>query len=242
MSNKNLFKYAILLVATLPVFALAETNVTATANTSIKVDASARKLQNIIQHSDTAINARIEALNKLSLRIQAMKNVSAGVKASLASEVQTNTQGLSALKTKIDADTDANVAATDQKSIYGDFRIYALIIPKGYLLASADRVKVVSGLLTDLQSKLQARATTSSSAELTSLLADMTSKIADAKVEAGLAESGIVNLSPDKGDKAVAESNHSALVTARAHVKTASTDLKAAREDARKIMKKLKTN
>jgi predicted nucleic acid-binding Zn-ribbon protein len=153
---------------------------------------------------------------------------------------------LTALKAKLDADTTSTVALSDEKTITGSYRIYALVIPQGYILSSADRVNAVSDMLSAVAIKLQARMTADQTAgkDVTALqtsLADMNAKIADAKVQASAAQTRVVSLIPDGGDKTQMSSNTAALKSARADIRVASSDLEAARKDAKSIMSSLKS-
>ena len=174
-----------------------------------------------------------------------MKNVSAAGKATVATEVSTEVSALTALKTKIDADTDLTVAKADEKAIFAPIRIYALIIPQYNVLVSADRVGSVADLLTTIGEKLQTRITAAQTAgkdvsAMQTALADMNVKIADAKSQASLATTTVINLKPDNGDQTVAQSNKAALVSAKATIKTATSDLKTAKQDASNIVQSLK--
>jgi hypothetical protein len=211
-----------------------------TASTSVGAKATDR-LPKIISRSDTAIAARIADLNKLSARIGEMKNVSAADKASFSSELQTNISGLTSLQAKINADTDATTASTDEKTITQSYRIYALVVPQGYIEASSDRVVTIVGMMNTLSAKLQARITAGQSAgtnvaSLQSALSDLTAKTSDATVQSSAAQNGVGSLAPDQGNTTVAASNKSALVSARADIKTATSDLQAARQDAKTIV------
>ena len=206
---------------------------------------SAARLSKIITKSDAAITARIDVLNKLNTRVQAMKNVSSTEKTNILNDVQTNISGLTALKSKIDADTDAKTALADEKNITGSFRIYALIVPQASILASADRVDTIVGMMTDVSVKLQTRLAAAQSAgkdvsSLQTSLSDYNAKIADAKSQAATAQSSISSLVPDKGDKVKLASNTAELKAARANIKTATQDIKTARQDVKKITQGLK--
>jgi hypothetical protein len=219
----------------------------APATVSTKAQAnSAARLAKIINRSDTEITVRVSALNALATRIQAMVNVSSTEKTNIANEVQTNTASLNSLKTKINADTDVTTALNDEKAIFGPLRIYALVIPQGYIEASVDRVGTVTNLMTTLSAKLQTRITSDQAAgkDVTSLqtaLTDLNTKVADAKTQAGVAQTGVVSLTPDQGNKTILASNTAALKAARANIKTATTDLQTARQDAKIIVQGLKT-
>ena len=182
---------------------------------------TATQLAAIIARSDKAIEARITDLNTLATRVGEMKNVSATEQSAISSEVQTQITGLTALKAKIDADTDVATAKTDEKSITADFRIYALVIPQGHLLAAADRIATITNTLNVLGAKLQTRIAAAKAAgkdttALETALTDMGNKMNDAATQAQSAYAKISSLIPDKGDKTVAASNKAALVAARA--------------------------
>ncbi len=130
--------------------------------------------------------------------------------------------------------------------IFGSFRIYALVVPQGYLEASSNRVNTIVSMFTTISAKLQTRINADQSAgknttTLQASLADLNAKIADANVQAGIAVNGILSLTPDQGNKTVLASNTAALKAARAKVKIATEDLQAARQDARVIIQNLDT-
>ena len=198
-------------------------------------------LAKIISDGNTAITNRIADLNKLSAAVQAMQNVSPTEKAAIAAQVQTNISGLTTLKAKLDADTDVATARTDAASIFGSFRIYALIVPRGYLLASADRMTTIGQMMTTLGTSLQARIDAEKAAgkDVTTLQAelnDMTAKVSDANSQSAAIQTGTENLVPDNGDKTVAASNKAALVAAQTNAKTGTSDLTAARADITKLL------
>ena len=232
--------------ATLGVNASVSANVgssTVAATTTTK--ATSATTQKIIKQGDSDIDARIKALNNLSARIGTMQNVSADEQAALSSDIQTNQTGLTNLKATIDAGGTATELKASTKSIFNDYRIFALVIPRGWLTASGDRIETIVGLMNTLSVKLQARITALQTAgtDVTTLqanLTDMNAKTSDAQAKAQLALSGIANLAPDQGNATVAASNKAALVAARANIKTATTDLQTARKDVNAILKVLK--
>lgn len=244
--TKNKIMISAVSIATGLSFLVGFTALPASAQTASTTAANqAARLTKIITRSDKEITARITALNNLSSRIQAMKNVSATEKNSVSNEVQTNIAGLTTLKVKIDADTDVVTATADEKSVFGTFRIYALVVPQGYIESSVDRIDTISGMMTTIAGKLQARITEAQSAgkdvtALNTALGDLNARVADAKVQAQTAQSGVANLVPDNGNTTQAASNHTALVAARANIKTATSDFQTARKDANTIAQALK--
>lgn len=218
-------------------------SVDVSASSSINVTT---RLSDIITKANADVAARLASLNDLNTKVQAMKNVSASEKANISSEVQTNITGLTALQTKIDADTDITVARADAASVFTSFRIYALVIPQGYIEVGADRVNTISSLMTALAVKLQTRITTDQNAgdnvaALQTALADIGTQTTAANAQASIAQDGVVNLTPDQGNATVAASNKAALVAARANIKTATSNLKTARQDIQTIIDGLKS-
>ncbi|MFA6006188.1 MAG: hypothetical protein WC764_00425 [Candidatus Paceibacterota bacterium] len=206
---------------------------------------AATQLETVIARSDKQIDARIADLNTLMARVQEMKNVSADQKTSIAADVQNNVGELTALKAKIDADTELATAREDEKSILGSYRVYALIIPRGHLIAAADRIATLVGMMTTLSGKLQTRINEAQTAgkDVTALqtaLTDLNAKLADASIQASAAINYVAPLVPDNGDKAVAKANQAALKSARADIKVGTSDLHDARKDIETIMKGLK--
>jgi hypothetical protein len=240
-----------LAVATMLLSALPASAQTITASVSASAQASLNAgatLAAVIARGDADITARIDALNALAARVQSMSNVSATEKATLTSELNTNVTGLTGLQGQIDANTDVTSARTEDQSIFTAYRIYALVIPQGWILASADRIDTITGLMTVLSTKLQTRITAdesasgSASASLTALsntVADMNAKIADANTQSAAAQARVSSLVPDQGNQAVITSNHDALVAARADTRVGTQDLVAARADITTVIQGL---
>ncbi len=213
-----------------------------TAVAAKKVDAKVAKL---IARGDKEIDNRIEALNKLTSRVQEMKLVSDANKASLASQIQNQVAGLNSLKAKIDADTDIETLKTDVKEITSSFRIFALVIPQGQMIAAADRLNTLIGDFSAIGTKLQTRINEAQAAgkDVTSLnatLTDLKNQLTDAQRQAEAAVSRSVSLTPDNGDAKILEANKTALAQARADIKVGKQDLVDARKDINTIMKGLK--
>lgn len=233
-------KHFIVSFSSIALFALALTAQAATTTPS-----TTNRLQALITRSDNAITARINDLNKLASRVGELKRVSDTEKATITSTIQTNISGLTALKAKIDADTDLATAQSDAKQITGSFRIYVLVVPQGWIAAAADRINTIVGMLTTIGTKLQTKISAAQSAgkDVTTegaALTDFNAKLADATSQAAAAQSGIANLVPDQGDKTKLAANTTALKAARADIKTATEDLQAARTDAKNILEGLK--
>ena len=231
---------SMILSAALPAFAA-----TTTASTTKKQKAQSAQLAKIITRGDKAIDARVADLATLASRIGEMKNLSDAEKSSLTTAVQAQSVALTALKAKLDADTDSATALADEKTITVDYRIYALIVPQGHIAAASDRALTIAGLLDSVSAKLQIRIAAAQAAgkdvtAVSVVLADMNAKIADLKTQAATAGNSVLSLVPDKGDATVAASNKAALVAAHGDIKSATADIQAARKDAKTILADIK--
>jgi ElaB/YqjD/DUF883 family membrane-anchored ribosome-binding protein len=142
---------------------------------------------------------------------------------------------LTSLRAKIAADTDPAVLKADCKSIYTDFRIYALRLPQAHLVISADRAQAQQAKFDDLVAKLeQAIADAGSDPNVPraqDLLNDLKAKVASAlAATAGVAD-GVIGLQPADWN-----ANHDVLDPFVAQMRQARRDFKAASKDGRLIL------
>lgn len=114
-----------------------------------------RKLADIIQHADAMITNRITHLNTLLGRVQSDTRLTSDEKTNLSGQIQTVISGLTSLKSKVDADTDAKTALTDAKQMFTNFHVYEQLEPKIRLLIMLNNmltmVTKVQGLVPQLQ-------------------------------------------------------------------------------------------
>ncbi|HVV38991.1 MAG TPA: hypothetical protein VHD31_01565 [Candidatus Paceibacterota bacterium] len=226
--------------ANTPVRTSAQVQVSASTTVSTAVMTRAKT------KADTEIDRRIKALGDLNTRVQAMTKITADFKTNLNTNIQNQISGLTALKAKIDADTEGSVLKTDVQSVTSSYRIFALVMPQARIAAAADREATIINMMAALGAKLQARvqATQAAGADITAVntaLVDMGNKLQSAQTHAQAAVSGSATLTPDKGEKTLMAANDAALKTARAEIKSAQTDLVAARKDVDTILKGLRT-
>lgn len=147
----------------MPAFAIEGTGEPRIANTithmqnfaSKSADRQANELQTIIKRADTLITNRLTALNKLSTRIQNDSKLSASEKSSLSSDIQTEINGLTAQKTKIDADTDATTARADAKQIITNYYVFAVFEPKVRLLITINNLQTTTANIQAIVPQLQ---------------------------------------------------------------------------------------
>src|SRR5690348_1055831 len=98
------------------VFAVSQT--TSFALTSTTIDKMQEKALSRIQaRANQMIQVRLTSLQNLLTRVQNDTRLSADEKTSFANDINTAISGLTALKVKIDADSDGPTALADTKSI-----------------------------------------------------------------------------------------------------------------------------
>ena len=188
--------------------------------------------------ADAEIARRIASINELIIKINGLKRLLGSDKTNLINTANTMVANLTALKTKIDADTDLATLRTDQKSIFDQYRIYMLFMPQLRIYVAADRINDTADLMTQVASKLQTRINGNTTLQAT--LDDANAKIADAKAQATNAINAISGLTPDSGNEGIASSNKQALLSAKDMIMAATTDLQTARHDFVSIVTTLK--
>ena len=246
-------------VAAIPAFA--EMNIHVDANTNLPVgmgapsmydskqeyDAQSRekqKMDNQENRGGDKIDLRLKSLQDLDGRINAMVKVSGTDKTSLTAAIQAQIDALTALKAKINTDTDPATLKADMQSITDSYRIFMVVEPKARIAAAADRALTIGTSFTTLSAKLQANVSTALAGghDITAVnasLADMNAKVTDANAKANAAINLTANLQPDNGNATIAAANKTAIESARADIKTANEDLKTAYADAKSIVKAL---
>ncbi len=218
----------------------ATSSIKTSINGKVSTDSQDR-MDNIQDRGDRAAANRITALNALSTRIQGMKLLTDSEKAALTAEIQASIASMNNIQARVASATSTAAARAELKAIAPDYRIYSLVMPQASLLSAIERIHNLIGSLQTMQGKIQARlsgnATLSSDASISASLSDMTAKLSDATSLTAAAQAEIVGLKPDQGNATVRVSNTAALKDARAKVKAAHDDLKAARKDAGDIVK-----
>lgn len=201
----------------------------------------ATRIQNIISRGNQEITRRLSRLGTLSSKISGATKLASSDKAALLTEVTNEISGLTALKTKLDAETTLAGAKADAQSIFNDYRVYALIVPKVELVRVADDEQVTTSKLTALATKLQTRISEAQSkgknvSSLSAKLADMQAQTAAAQNLASSIEAKVINLQPSDYN-----SDHAILSGDAAQLKTAHADNQAAYTDAKAIVSGLKS-
>ncbi|PIP74660.1 MAG: hypothetical protein CO135_01305 [Candidatus Levybacteria bacterium CG_4_9_14_3_um_filter_35_16] len=212
-----------------------------TAQREAKItQAQERVATTLKKRAEKELDRRIRSLNGLITKINSFKKLGNSQKSTLVAQIQTEVTNLTALKAKIEADTDNLTLKTDVQSITKGFRIYAFFVPKIHVLATADTLDNVSDKMESLLGKLETRIAEAkvkglNTASLDIILTDLKAKIADARIQAQAAKDLVIPLTPDgyPGNKTVLQS-------ARAKLVVGHKNLQLAKKDIQKIIKDLR--
>lgn len=209
---------------------------TSTANTANQQ----QELANIKAKGAAEITRRINSLKTAESKISSTTKLSSSDQAYLENEVTTEISGLTALQTTLAGDTTVATAISDAKSIFTEYRVYALVLPKVWLVADADHQQTTEAKLTTLAGNLQTRITADQNAgkDVTTLqneLNNMIAKTNDAQAISSSIEQKVLTLQPSDYN-----SDQTILSGDKAQLNTAHSDNEAAYADAKNIVSGLK--
>lgn len=201
----------------------------------------ATDLSCVQQFGENRIQLRVDNLNTFIDRVNANTYVTADQKSGLVSDAQTNITGLQALKTKIQGDTDAKTARADVKSIYTDFRIYLLVLPRDHGELWLYDGQYAHGQMLSKESDIQSAIdkAKAAGADVTTAQAkfdDYKAKVDDANTQLSAAQGLIPSLT-----LANYPATTDTLKMLKADLQAAHLDLKTARQDLKDIIASLKS-
>jgi hypothetical protein len=224
---------ALVLAAALPVSALAAPRGAACDLACVKA------------FGDQRITERLNALATLDTKVQTAfnnKRITSDQENVLTADIGANQSGLTNLKAKLDAETDAAAARQDVRNIYLQFRIFAVVLPRDYRELYLDLIINAHGRMVGLEPRLQAainKAPPSEQAQLNPLFADYKSQLQAVEGQIDAAQGELPQLTPENFNN-----NRSAYETALTNLKnderTAHSDLKQAASDLHQMVQILK--
>lgn len=186
---------------------------------------------------DTAITKRVTDLAAVRRLLDAATRVGASDRATLDGQIDPASRGLTTLKGTIDADTTLRQLRLDCRTIVTTYRVYLVLIPKAHLVVAAGRVLAASAALNNVATLVQGKIAASGGASgtLQTALTDLTAKAGGAQAAAGGIPGALLPL-----EASGYPANRPTLLSARASLATAQTDLAAALADAKTIQAALK--
>lgn len=222
--------------ATTPASTTSTTPTTTTTGSSSQSATQAQHLEAIQTKGTQEIERRLTTLGQLNGKITAATKLTASDKSALTSEVTTEISGLTALKTQLNAETTLAAARIDSQAIYSDYRVYALIVPKIYLIKTADDQQVLEAKIAAIIPALQTNITAAQTAgkDVTALQTDLNNALAGeqaAQVISSAMEAKVITLQPTDydNDHTILSGDRAQLTTARTDMTSAVTALKAIR-------------
>jgi hypothetical protein len=199
------------------------------------------RLKTLRGRCDHWIRVRIRVLDAGINRISKAKRITDEDKESLVVDLQTNKDDLNSLKEKIDAETDLEVLQGYARSIFVDYRIFMVVVPRSRGMFAVARFNYTIGKLEGTASKLeslindykqQGKDTSQAEGYLSALKTDL----ANAKSNVEQAKSTFSSMTPEKDEEA-----RSMVEKGIASLRAAGADLKDASEQAKKIISWLKS-
>jgi hypothetical protein len=197
-------------------------------------------LDTLRSRCEQAVDPRVSALEAAGTVLAQAKAVTTDHRSALSSILTGDETALQALKTKIQSDPDLATLTADCRSIFTDYRVFALVLPRTRLVAAADIAGAAADRLTTVADALDAAIAKAHSAgrdtaAATADLAAMRAKIDAGRTAAGGVAGQIMGLTPADWN-----ANHDVLAPARQSLRTARADLGAARDLGRKVIADLR--
>lgn len=126
-------------------------NATSSSSVNKLATIQARAVKEIVQREDT--------LGKLEAQVLSSTKLNSTDQSALSTELTSEASGLETLEGQIKADTTADQASTDEATIFTNYRVYAVMVPKVELLTIADNQQNIEAKLTTLAASLQVKIT-----------------------------------------------------------------------------------
>lgn len=198
--------------------------------------ASSVRLSNLKSKGSTEIDRRLLNLTAAGAKLESAGKLSATDKAALLKQLSDESTSLTALKTKLAAETTLPEARADVQSIVADYRVYALMLPKARLVATADRLIQADDKLSALSIQLAEKVAAAKAAgkdvgAVESKVSSLKLRLSSVKPKLDPLPAELLALTPKDYN-----ADHSVLVSYRTKLASSATELKAAREEAKAIV------
>lgn len=193
----------------------------------------APSVQTVQAQLDTLINNHIKSLTAILAKFKTEKNVSqshiAGTQASI--------NALTALKTKVDSETDLTSLMADEAEFFEEERgVVPNTVADPEVRAIATLQKGIASINKQIAAISAKAASNSNGANLQTRLVDATSKINDATTQLNQAEASIQTLVPVNGNKNITASNKTILNGVDTTLDAARADIRAAQKDIHSVL------
>ncbi len=211
---------------------------TAFAATTTQTKCAADDVKCVIGVGDTLIANRLTSLTTLNGKIssdESSHKITSDQASSLQGDVSSNQAGMNTVKTKLDAETTAKAARQDVLSIFTQYRIYAVVLPRDYRQLEMDievnAKDIMQGVAPTIQTALGS-APTGDQTRLNALFSDYQKQVQAAETQLATAQNDFPAMTVANFNQ-----NHTAFESNRLALDSA---LKAARGDLHQAAKDLK--
>lgn len=211
----------------------------ATAMAATSQGTCGNNLQCVQAVGNADIDKRIVSLNTLIEKAQDNKHLLAGQITPIVNDANANIHGLRTLRSTLDGETVIANARQDVKNIFVQYRIYAVVLPRDYHEIYADHMTNIhdtfvanEGLIeTIIQNKANKGINVTQAQQQ---YQDLVAKVNDAGTQLNSTQTLFSQLVP-----ANYPGTNQTLVTIRANLKQARTDLQGAYQDLKSIRQEL---
>jgi hypothetical protein len=185
----------------------------------------------------TDITDRVNALNAAIAKVNGANGLGSD-QATLVSYLGTDGAPLQQLNQKIQGDPTVQEAAADFKTIFTNFRVYALVLPASRIAADADRISTTAiPALTSDATKARAHVNPTNQAELQLLIADLDSQIGTATNATNGLAGTVLALTPAQWN-----ANNGLLGPSKSSDQAAVAAVQKGRSDVRQIVEETTTS
>jgi hypothetical protein len=122
-----------------------------------RIAAGSNTVDSLRKLGDCEIDRRLDTITKLQGRVGDARGLTAADRTALQSQLAAAAGGLTALRGRIDGETDVTALTADLEKIVTDFRIYLLVAPKTAEVIAADMELAGVARFGTVNTKLQAR-------------------------------------------------------------------------------------
>lgn len=178
----------------------------------------------------TKISQRVDILTKAVSKVKSAKQLGAG-QGPLASYLGQDIGPLQQLDTKIQGDGTVQEATADYSTIFGDFRVYRLVLPAARVADEASRVtNTAVPAFKTAAGKAQQHQTSANQSTLSPLIANLNSQITTATNATSELAGTVLGYTPAQWN-----ANNNLLASAQASIRQAASALKEGRKDVRQM-------
>ncbi len=214
--------------------------VSASATAATPAPKAPKTLAEIQTAGAKATSDRIASLNNDIPKISGHACISDGDKSTILGTLNADLTAMQTLAGQIAADTDVTVAAAHYKSIFDDYRVYAVALPQAHYAAAADcitgkAIPALTNAQTKLTGLLSGKDASKSTPDIQAKMADLAAQIATATSDTNGVAAAALAVTP-----ASYNADHSALSSAKSSISAADAAVKAARADIKAIVAALK--